>query len=114
LPVRNIFHRHNNWYRRGIYKHQGHGGKVNALSASFNAYKGGGGVITTLDEALNLIDRTARARAATKRRNEGVARLGPTREQLYALANMQAARPARKAKVKLPTFSIQQHEIEDA
>lgn len=71
-------------------------------SATFrNGYNEPGAPAMTLDETLEALEIDKKRRAYIKARK-------PSREQLFAAANMIAAGPASKKRVKLPVFSIQQ------
>jgi hypothetical protein len=76
----------------------------NPLSATFNRYKAHGPAIATLDEALYLLDRRQREKAARARRDEGVVR-HVAQGALFGLSRAHAK--ARSGKVKMPSFSIQ-------
>lgn len=73
--------------------------------------RGGGSV--TFDEALDLIDREQKRRDLAKaRRAETRAAKGMTLKQAGAFANLHAKQAGQRGKIKMPSFSIQNKEID--
>lgn len=73
-----------------------------------HSYKTVHGRVTTLDEAVDLLAKRAKDKAARAIRDEGVKRRA-SKAQLFVLAEGQAK--LRSKKVKMPEFSIQKDRL---
>lgn len=62
----------------------------------------------SLDETLTQIERELARQERAKIRAAEAPPAPPSKRRIFAAANMIAASPASKARVKLPVFSIQQ------
>ena len=99
------------------YHHQGHGGVINPLSATFKTTKVlNGRTVTTLEEALSVIERKKRAKAAREYRDRDVDRSLTAEQRLrqtFSIANAISRQKTRQNKVKMPTFGFLTKEIAD-
>lgn len=66
--------------------------------------------VTTLDEAVDLIERRARSKLAVSNRDKDAPKKPASLQQTFAIAKAISSSRRSKAKVKMPEFSIQKIE----